>query len=78
MTRAEEAESSHILQILQQTKGVIGGRIGAAARLGLPRTTLIANMKRPGIKLGQSSVLPVRRSPTQKRQSPDRNGEWNF
>ena len=60
LTRAEEAESSHILQILQRTKGVIGGRNGAAARLGLPRTTLIAKMKRPGIKLGQSSVLPVR------------------
>ena len=52
--------SAHILQILQQTKGVIGGRNGAAARLGLPRTTLIAKMKRLGIKLGQSSVLPVR------------------
>ena len=52
--------SAHILQILQQTKGVIGGRNGAAAWLGLPRTTLIAKMKRLGIKLGQSSVLPVR------------------
>src|ERR1700686_1641742 len=45
----EEAERSHILQTLQQTKGVIGGRGGAAARLGLPRTTLIAKMKRLGI-----------------------------
>jgi hypothetical protein len=52
--------SAQILQILQQTKGVIGCRNGAAARLGLPRTTLIAKMKRLGIKLGQSSVLPVR------------------
>jgi transcriptional regulator with GAF, ATPase, and Fis domain len=39
---------------------VIGGRNGAAARLGLPRATLIAKMKRLGIKLGQSSVFPVR------------------
>src|ERR1700688_3436655 len=38
----EEAERSHILQTLQQTKGVIGGLNGAAARLGLPRTTLIS------------------------------------
>jgi formate hydrogenlyase transcriptional activator len=45
----KQAESSHILQTLRQTKGVIGGRNGAAARLGLPRTTLIAKMRRLGI-----------------------------
>jgi formate hydrogenlyase transcriptional activator len=57
----EEAERSHILQTLQQTEGVVGGRYGAAARLGVPRTTLIAKMKRLGIiNRGQSSVLPVR------------------
>src|SRR5712664_2955426 len=42
----EEAESSHILQTLQQTAGVVGGPNGAAARLGLPRTTLISKMRR--------------------------------
>jgi formate hydrogenlyase transcriptional activator len=56
----EEAERSHILQTLQQTEGVVGGRDGAAARLGLPRTTLISKMKRLGINRGQSSALPVR------------------
>ena len=56
----EEAERSHILQTLQQTEGVVGGPNGAAARLGLPRTTLISKMKRLGINRGQSSVLPVR------------------
>jgi transcriptional regulator with GAF, ATPase, and Fis domain len=56
----EEAERSHILQT-QQTEGAVGGRYGAAARLGVPRTTLIAKMKRLGIiNRGQSSVLPVR------------------
>jgi hypothetical protein len=74
--------SAHILQILQQTKGVIGGRNGAAARLGLPRTTWIAKMKRLGIKLGQSSVLPVRAiasGPNLRRgNSSDPYGEWNF
>ena len=55
----EQAESSHILQTLQQTEGVVGGRNGAAARLGLPRTTLISKMKRLGINLGQSSAVPV-------------------
>src|SRR5579862_9266603 len=56
----EQAERSHILRILQQTKGVVGGATGAAARLGLPRTTLIARMKRLGINYGQSSALPMR------------------
>jgi formate hydrogenlyase transcriptional activator len=44
-----EGQISHILQTLQETNGVIGGRDGAAARLGLPRTTLIHRMKRLGI-----------------------------
>ena len=47
-----DAERSHILQTLQKTGGVLGGRNGAAARLGLPRTTLIAKMKRLGINHG--------------------------
>jgi formate hydrogenlyase transcriptional activator len=54
----KQAESSHILQTLQQTEGVVGGRNGAAARLGLPRTTLISKMKRLGINMGYSSALP--------------------
>jgi formate hydrogenlyase transcriptional activator len=48
----EEAAGSHILQTLEQTEGVIGGRNGAAARLGLPRTTLISKMKRLGLNFG--------------------------
>jgi transcriptional regulator with GAF, ATPase, and Fis domain len=56
----EEAERSHILQVLLQTRGVIGGLNGAAGQLGMPRTTLIAKMKRLGINHGQSSALPVR------------------
>jgi transcriptional regulator with GAF, ATPase, and Fis domain len=55
----KDAERSHILQILQETEGLIGGREGAAARLGLPRTTLIAKMKRLGIDRGQSSASPL-------------------
>jgi formate hydrogenlyase transcriptional activator len=55
----EEAERSHILQTLQQTEGMVGGRDGAAARLGLPRTTLISKMRRLRINRGQSSALAV-------------------
>src|ERR1700720_659327 len=45
----KQAERSHILQTLVETEGVLGGRNGAAARLGLPRTTLISKMKRLGL-----------------------------
>jgi transcriptional regulator with GAF, ATPase, and Fis domain len=48
----EEAERSHILHTLQETKGVIGGQNGAAARLGVPRTTLMSKMQRLGIDRG--------------------------
>src|SRR5437899_1981262 len=45
----EDAEREHILQTLRETDGVIGGRHGAAARLGLKRTTLLSKMERLGI-----------------------------
>jgi transcriptional regulator with GAF, ATPase, and Fis domain len=51
----EEAERSHIMRTLQQTDGVVGGPNGAADRLGMPRTTLIAMMKRLGINSGQAA-----------------------
>ena len=49
-----EAERSHILQTLQVTEGVVGGPDGAAARLGLPRTTLISKMRRLRIRRGEA------------------------
>jgi formate hydrogenlyase transcriptional activator len=51
----EEAERSHILQTLRRTEGVVGGPNGAAARLGLKRTTLISMMRRLGINPGRSA-----------------------
>jgi transcriptional regulator with GAF, ATPase, and Fis domain len=44
-----DAERAHILGILKETNWVVGGRDGAAARLGLPRTTLISRMQKLGI-----------------------------
>jgi formate hydrogenlyase transcriptional activator len=52
----KEAEVSHIFQTLQEAEGVIGGRNGAAARLGLPRTTLIYKMKRLGIAVASIPI----------------------
>jgi transcriptional regulator with GAF, ATPase, and Fis domain len=61
----KQAEHSHILQTLQQADGVIGGRNGAAARLGLPRTTLIYKMKRLGISVASNPISedPILRDP---------------
>jgi hypothetical protein len=44
-----DAERAHIMGILKETNWVVGGRNGAAARLGLPRTTLIFRMQKLGI-----------------------------
>jgi formate hydrogenlyase transcriptional activator len=44
------AEREHIVRVLRETKGQIGGLDGAAARLGLIRTTLNSKMKKLGIQ----------------------------
>jgi formate hydrogenlyase transcriptional activator len=45
----EAVEREHILRVLRETNWVIGGPAGAAARLGLPRTTLNHKMQKLGI-----------------------------
>jgi formate hydrogenlyase transcriptional activator len=47
----DDATRDHVLQTLEETKWVVGGRHGAAARLGVARTTLISKMRRLGIEL---------------------------
>lgn len=43
------AEAAHIQRVLKETNGIIGGPSGAAARLGMKRTTLHAKIKKLGI-----------------------------
>ncbi len=50
----KDAERDHIIQALAETNWVIGGPKGAAARLGLQRTTLISKMQRLGISRAQA------------------------
>jgi formate hydrogenlyase transcriptional activator len=50
----KDAEREHILQALAETNWVIGGSKGAAARLGLQRTTLISKLQRLGISRAQA------------------------
>jgi formate hydrogenlyase transcriptional activator len=56
----EDAARSHIVQTLEQTDGVIGGPNGAAARLGVPRTTLLSKMARLGINVFRNSPALAR------------------
>jgi len=53
-----EASRDHILEVLEQTRGMIGGRGGAAERLGLPRTTLIYKMRKLGIEVRRGIGSP--------------------
>ena len=46
----EEAERDHIVEMLRHSRGVISGHNGAAARLGLKRTTLQYRMRKLGIE----------------------------
>lgn len=57
-----QVEREHIVATLQATNWVLGGWDGAAARLGLSRTTLISRMQRLGIaaRNGVAAQLPAR------------------
>src|SRR5712692_5662448 len=44
-----EAERDHILNALRESNWVVGGASGAAARLGVKRTTLISKMRKRGL-----------------------------
>lgn len=44
-----DAERAHILDVLREVDWVVGGRRGAAVRLGVPRTTLLHRMHKLGI-----------------------------
>jgi len=57
----EDAEREHILRALADTNWVIGGARGAAARLGVKRTSLVSTMRRLHI------VRPTPGSPARAR-----------
>jgi formate hydrogenlyase transcriptional activator len=57
-----EAERNYIIDVLKETNFVVSGPNGAALRLGLPRTTLMARMQKLGI-VQRKTVLDTEGSP---------------
>ena len=55
-TTLEEAERDHILKTLEHTRWVVAGPYGAAARLGMKRSTLYFRMQKLGIS--RTGVIP--------------------
>jgi transcriptional regulator with GAF, ATPase, and Fis domain len=67
-TTLKDSERALILHTLQGVGWVIGGPKGAAAKLGLKRTTLIHKMQklgisRPGLPSSQDVMEPVPHGP---------------
>jgi formate hydrogenlyase transcriptional activator len=52
-----DVERAHIYRALMETNWMVGGRDGTAARLGMPRTTLISRMQRLGISKEPKNVV---------------------
>src|SRR6202790_2280083 len=55
----EDAERDHIRKTLEQTRWVVAGPNGAAARLGIKRSTLYFRMQKLGISRTNKDVIPA-------------------
>ncbi len=58
----EDAERDHILKTLEHTRWVVAGPNGAAARLGIKRSTLYFRMHKLGISRSSMSSDPAKRA----------------
>jgi len=59
----EDAERDHIRKTLEQTRWVVAGPNGAAARLGIKRSTLYFRMQKLGISRSNKDLLPSPQNP---------------
>jgi formate hydrogenlyase transcriptional activator len=55
----EDAERDHIRKTLEQTRWVVAGPNGAAARLGIKRSTLYFRMQKLGISRSKKNFVPA-------------------
>jgi len=73
-----EVERDHIVEVLRDTRWVLGGSNGAAARLGMPRTTLVYRMHKLGIAREQDSKRPRGRLRELPDWSPETTRDWQI
>ncbi len=66
----EDMERQRILEVLRETGAVIGGEKGAAARLGLKRTTLLSKMQRLGISQSRKYISIVGEKDSEEASPP--------
>ena len=59
----EDAERDHIRKTLEQTRWVVAGPNGAAARLGMKRSTLYFRMQKLGISRSNKNAVPALQKP---------------
>jgi formate hydrogenlyase transcriptional activator len=64
-TVLEELERDHILHVLEASNWVVGGRNGAAERLGMKRTSLVYKMRK--FRINRPLPLPTENSERQHR-----------
>jgi formate hydrogenlyase transcriptional activator len=60
ITGLEELERDHILRVLEASNWVVGGRSGAAERLGMKRTSLVYKMRK--FRISRPPSLPPKTS----------------
>jgi formate hydrogenlyase transcriptional activator len=66
----EDVERERILEALRETGAVIGGDKGAAARLGLKRTTLLSKMQKLGISRDTKYSSVTQKEGDKERSQP--------
>lgn len=64
ITGLEELERDHILRVLEASNWVVGGRHGAAERLGMKRTSLLYKMRK--FQISRPPSVPRRNSEEQR------------
>ncbi len=67
-TTLEQAEREHILKALRESEWIIGGPAGAAARLGMKRTTLQSKMQKLNISRPRLTPPIIRHLPGFRQQ----------
>jgi formate hydrogenlyase transcriptional activator len=63
----KDAERAHIRKTLEHTRWVVAGPNGAAARLGIKRSTLYFRMQKLGISRSNKNLVPAQESGSETR-----------